>query len=80
MIKGLKLVRNTFFCINAGSCLFLMIAAINFPDLLIATIGDTLGITIHIATMAAIFFSTFMMAIFHQLYEQEKMEQNRNRW
>lgn len=73
-MKGFKIIRNIFFVLNLSSCLFLLTAVVRFPSVLGIVISESFGLTIHIAVMAGIFLSVFMVAVFHQLYEQAKME------
>jgi archaellum biogenesis protein FlaJ (TadC family) len=80
MMKAFRILRNTFFALNLTSCIFLLVAVIRFPLLLGISISDSLGLTIHIAIMAVIFVSAFLVAVLHQLYEQEKMENGKKRW
>lgn len=76
MAKSFRMIRNIFFAVNVISCTLLLACAIKFPSLLGIAIIDSLGLTIHMACMAAIFISVFGTAVAHQLYEQEKWENN----
>jgi archaellum biogenesis protein FlaJ (TadC family) len=79
-MKSFRILRNAFFALNLTSCIFLLAAVIRFPLLLGISISDSLGLTMHIAIMAVIFVSAFLVAVLHQLYEQEKMENGKKRW
>lgn len=80
MTRVFRIMRNIFFAFNLLSCVFLLGAVIAFPDVLGIVLSNSMGITLHIALMAGIFVSAFVVAVLHQLYEQQKMENSRNRW
>ena len=80
MMRVFRVMRNIFFAFNLLFCLFLLVAVVKFPFVLGLLLSEGLGVTIHIAVMAGIFLSAFMVAVFHQLYEQEKLENGRGRW
>ena len=80
MIRAFKLLRSFFFAFNLICCILMLVLAIQFPSVLGISINDSLGLTLHIAIMIWIFISTFLLAVFHQLHEQERiriMHQNR---
>ena len=80
MTRVFRIMRNIFFAFNLVACVFLLVAVIKFPAILGLVLSNSLGITLHIALMAGIFLSAFMVAVLHQLYGQQKMENTRNRW
>lgn len=80
MMRVFRIMRNIFFAFNLLSCVFLLVAVVKFPEVLGIVLSNFMGITLHIALMAGIFVSAFVVAVLHQLYEQQKMENSRNRW
>jgi len=80
MTRVFRIMRNIFFAFNLITCVFLLVSVVKFPELLGLVLSNSMGITLHIALMAGIFVSAFMVAVLHQLYEQQKMENTRNRW